>query len=30
MYDYKGMELFATACFNGNFEDLLMEPDDLY
>ena len=30
MQDYKGMELFATACFNGNFGDLLMEPNDLY
>ena len=24
------MELFATACFNGNFGDQLMESDDLY
>ena len=24
------MELFATACFNGHFGDLLMEPNDLY
>ena len=30
MQDYKGMEIFATACFNGNFGDLLMEPNDLY